>query len=520
MKNFSFCLALVVLLISATASQAATFTMGFPPAGGVSTNFTGNSIMSTGATFAFTNFNTSAYFQLYWGVNTVANVAQSDVVSPGNMVFNSYNPATGIIAFTSTQNWTFISGFTNGPVTTPTQLILQLQPYTGSNGGFLGGGFLNGQSTTKGTLGISGNGTDPLYQVISGGAFQGTFEFQTWDGTPGGVGNGTDVADFYANNNGGSNSSVIQTSVDFEFWWNFQKITAKTVQVGACKTNLPNYTSIQNAVNVVPSGATIQVCPGTYPEQVSISSPVTLQGVTSGTNQAVVVTVPNSGLVQSGTGPVSSVPIFAQIMVQDAGPVNISGLTVDGSSGSCPNGAVAGIVYLSSTIPSSGKVSSSVLRNIAGACGQPQAAAVYAENGSGSASTLTIQSNTIQSIPGQGIAFGPNQGGTISGNIISQSDGGLAFQGAGPNLKVITNTVVSTSNAINLNSANGIVVQTNTLINTSNNAISLNDSSGGGNNVTKNTINEANCGISKGNAASTDVFLPNTLLNTVATTCN
>ena len=63
------------------------------------------------------------------------------------------------------------------------------------------------------------------------------------------------------------------------------------------------------------------------------------------------------------------------------------------------------------------------------------------------------------------------------------------------------------------------MVQSNTIINSST-AISLNDSSsGGGNNVTKNSINEGACGISKGNASSTDVFLPNPVLNMAATIC-
>jgi len=514
-----FCSSLAILFaLTATPSWAATYTSGHIPAGGVSTTFSGNSIFSTGATYSFTGFNTSDYVSLYWGVNLVANVAQSDNLNPGNMTFTSYNPSTGIIAFTSTQDWTFIDGASNMPVSTPTQLLLQVQPDTGMNAGFLGSGFFTGESTTKGALGITGNAGEPVYQIISGSPFQGTFEFLTWDGTPGGVGTGTDVGDFYAANNGGSNTSVVNTSVDFEFWWSVQKTTAKTVQVGACKTNLPNFSSIQAAVNAVPSGATIDVCPGTYPEQVIINAPVILQGVASGPDQAVLVTVPGAGLSQNGTTPVSSFPVFAQILVQDAGPVNISGLTVDGNSGSCPGGASAGIVYLSGAAPSSGKISNSVVRNVGNACGSPQGAAIYAENGSGSASALTIQGNSIHSINGLGIGFGANQGGTISTNTISQVSNGLSFQSAGPNVKATGNNISSTQNAVSLSSANTVVVQTNTLSNTSGTAISLNDSSGIGNNVSKNTINEAHCGVSKSNAGS-DIFLPNNILNATATTC-
>ena len=385
--------------------------------------------------------------------------------------------------------------------------------------GFLGSGFLQGDTTTKGALGITtGSPADTLFQITGGNPFQATFEFETWDGTEPGIATGMDVATYYSNNNGGGTSSVLTTSVDFEFWWSVQKTTAKSVQVGACKTNLPNYTSIQSAVNAVPSGAIVNVCPGTYSEQVSISSPVTVQGVASGTNQSVVLSVPMTGLTQNGTSPVSSFPIFAQIVVQDAGPVNITGLTIDGSSGSCPMGASAGIVYLSASAPSSGKIANSVIRNVGSSCGSPQGAAIYAENGSMSASALTVQGNSIHSINGLGIGFGANQGGTILTNAISQVSNGLSFQSAGPNVKATGNNINSTQTAVSLNSANTVTVQTNTITNTSGIAISLNDNSGTSNNVTKNNINEAHCGVSKNNAGS-DIFLPNNILNAAATTC-
>lgn len=520
MKRVALSLALLFALLAITPSYAATYTMGYTPAGGVVVTQSGTSYASGGAAFAYTGFNTADYVNLYWGVNTVANVAQSSVAVPGNMTFNSYNPTTGLIVFVSTQNWTFTNTISLATVSTATQLVVQVQPFGSS--GFLGSGFLIGQSTTKGTLGVGGESSDPLYQIASGGAFQGTFEFETWDGSSGNLGSGTDLLDYYTANNGGNLTTVFNTSVDFEFWWSVkgvQKTNAKSVQVGTCKTDLSSYNSIQNAISAVPSGATIQICPGTYPEQVSITAPVTLEGVATGPEQQVLLTVPGSGLSQNGTSPVTSFPIFAQILVQDAGPVNISGLTIDGNSGSCPGGASAGIVYLSVAAASSGKVTNSVIRNVANGCGSPQGAAFYAENGSGSPSALTVQGNSIHSINGQGIGFGPNQGGTISGNTVSQVSGGLSFQSAGPNVKATGNNISSSQTAVSLNSANTVTVQSNVISDTSQTAISLNDNSGTGNNVTKNTINEANCGISKGNAGS-DVFLPNTILNTAATTCN
>jgi len=519
MKKLGPFFALLFALTATTYSSAATYTMGYTPPGGVIVTSGGTSFAAGGADYAFSGFNAVDYVNLYWGVNFVANVAQSSVASPGNMMFYSYNSGTGTIVFVSTQNWQFTNTITLGGVSTATQLVVQVQPY-GSSAGFLGSGFLVGDTATKGALGITtGGATDPLYQVASGGNFQAAFEFETWDGTPGGIANGTDLLDYYNSHNGGNPTTVFSTSVDFEFWWSTQKTTSKKVQVGTCQNNLTPYSSIQSAVNAVPSGATVEICPGTYPEQVTINAPITLQGIAFGGNQVVVVALPGAGLTQNGTGPVTSFPIDAQILVQDAGPVNISGLTVDGSGGSCPSDVgIAGIVYLSSAQPSSGKVTNSVVRNVASSCGSPQGVALYGENGTDNPSTLTVESNSIHSINGQGIAFGPNQGGTISSNTISQVNGGIAFQNAGPNAKATSNNISSAQNAVSLNNANTVTVQSNTITNTSGTAISLNDSSSTGNNITKNTINEANCGISDSNAGS-DVFLPNTILNIAASTC-
>jgi hypothetical protein len=519
MKTLVLCGALLLALTAATFSAAVTYTMGYTPPGGVTVVPSGTSYTTGGATFAYNGFNTADYSQLYWGVNYVANVAQSDNTNPGNMTFYSYTPSTGVIAFVSTQNWVFQNTITTGTVSTATQLIVQVQPYNGSNVGLLGSGFLNGDTTTKGALGIGGEATDPLYQITSGGAYQGWFEFETWDGTPGGIGSGTDLLDYYTANNGGNPTTVFDTSVDFEFWWSVVKTTAKTVQVGTCRTRVPSYSTIGSAIEAVPSGAVIEICPGTYAEQLTINAPVTLEGVPYGAEQQVLITVPNSGLAQNGTGPVSSFPIYGQILVQDAEPVNISGVTVDGSNSNCPSGAIAGIVYLSTAAASSGKVSASAIRNVGNGCNTPAMVGIYAENGSGSAATLTVQSNSIHSISGLGIGFGPNQGGTISSNSISQVSSGLSFQSAGPNVKATSNSISGAQNAISLSSANTVTVQSNVISDTSGTAISLNDSSGTGNNITKNTINEANCGISDSNAGS-DVFLPNTITNASASTCN
>src|SRR5260370_1024853 len=53
---------------------------------------------------------------------------------------------------------------------------------------------------------------------------------------------------------------------------------AAKVEVGSCLAGLPKFSTIQAAVSGVPPFSTILVCPGVYPEQVTISQPLTLRG--------------------------------------------------------------------------------------------------------------------------------------------------------------------------------------------------------------------------------------------------
>src|SRR5713226_8398350 len=77
-----------------------------------------------------------------------------------------------------------------------------------------------------------------------------------------------------------------------------QTLLASSVAVGpsTCQPGLVHFPTIQTAVNTVPFGTTVFVCPGTYPEQVAITQPLTLKGVTDGTGNAAVITVPGGGL--------------------------------------------------------------------------------------------------------------------------------------------------------------------------------------------------------------------------------
>ena len=67
---------------------------------------------------------------------------------------------------------------------------------------------------------------------------------------------------------------------------------AATVAVGNCEPGLPKYSTIQLAVDSVPPNSTIKVCPGIYPEQVTISKSLTISGDSNGNNNAVTIIPP------------------------------------------------------------------------------------------------------------------------------------------------------------------------------------------------------------------------------------
>jgi hypothetical protein len=207
-------------------------------------------------------------------------------------------------------------------------------------------------------------------------------------------------------------------------------LQALNYEVGGCKTGsgYVNFTTISAAVVGVPAGATIQVCPGVYPEQVTITQPLTLKGIASGNaNRAVITINPNGSLAPNVTSVIYGLPFYAQVLVQNvnpAGPVSIIGITVDGSgdNAGCSAETLAGIFYASST---SGTVNEVTARNqVNGGCGW----GIWVENGAASSETITIENSSVHNggFDGGGIAAvsvspQPTLSATISGNFLSNA---------------------------------------------------------------------------------------------------
>jgi parallel beta-helix repeat protein len=185
---------------------------------------------------------------------------------------------------------------------------------------------------------------------------------------------------------------------------------ASTVVVGTCKTGV-QFATIQAAVNAVPAGGTVDVCPNSYPEQVTIAKNLTLIGIASGTSDAAVVVTPATGLVQNGSD-IGGNPVAAQIFVQGGADVTVSHLTIDGNNNQlsgCGAPNPIGIYYQNS----SGKITDNAVRDVLmdpadQGCQLGLAINVESDNG---ALPITISDNSVRNYDKNGITVsGPGTG--------------------------------------------------------------------------------------------------------------
>lgn len=236
---------------------------------------------------------------------------------------------------------------------------------------------------------------------------------------------------------------------------------ATNYAVGTCLPNLTSYATISQAVSSVPSGSTIEVCAGTYPEQVVITQPLTLEGV-PGTTSDAVITVPAGGLTNYISTTAGSVTY--QVLVQATGPVNLMNLAVDGT-GATGSYYVGGVVYLDtsgtasylsvrnqtehglgvglmattlSAATQTVTIANSVFRGFDGL-------GVYVISGEpyGGPLTAVVQANIIDGTAGSnsvGIDY-VSAGGTILSNLIADSAYGILMFSSSP--KVTSNTIWS-----------------------------------------------------------------------------
>src|SRR5208283_3203195 len=198
-------------------------------------------------------------------------------------------------------------------------------------------------------------------------------------------------------------------------------LQALTYEIGGCKTGASyvNFTTISAAVIGVPAGSTIEVCPGVYPEQVTITQPLTLKGIAfNNANRSVITMNPNGSLAPNVNGLYSE--FYAQVLVENVnppGPVDLIGITVDGAGINldCASEYLAGIFYASDT---TGTVNEVTARNqLSSGCGW----GIWVENGNATNQSITIENSSVH--PGGIIALTcqnpPTLAVTIKGNFLN-----------------------------------------------------------------------------------------------------
>ena len=291
--------------------------------------------------------------------------------------------------------------------------------------------------------------------------------------------------------------------------------------VGACVSGT-QFATIQSAVNAASNASTIKICPGSYPEQVTINKSLTLNGLAVG--RSAVIVPPAGGFVANGSS--GSFPFAAQILVENAA-VTINNVGVDANSAGQTCLAVGrwvGIAYQSA----SGTVKNSAIRNgptcadSTAILGESTTSLKISNNSihgcvdcidlTGAANT-TISSNAV--IQGVVSYFGVNLKDspgptTISANTIIGIETGVYAINSG-SVSVTANIITTNPSAIGIQlvGASNHVVQNNRISN-ANKAIAIDDTGATGTNtVTNNTINDAACGISVG-PNLIDTVSPNT----------
>jgi len=193
------------------------------------------------------------------------------------------------------------------------------------------------------------------------------------------------------------------------------------VVVGACKGGV-HYPTIQQGIAHTPAGGTVSICPGTYPEQVSINKHLTLSGIVDGTADSVIIAAPAGGVVQNVTDLFDGSGIGAQVVVVGGVIANFNNLIIDGIanqiSGCGPD--LMGIYYQNS----SGTVNHVVTRNQAlgtdlSGCQSGEGIFVESGYGSGGTSNVTIENSSVHGYQKNGItADGVGTTVTISGNFV------------------------------------------------------------------------------------------------------
>ena len=174
------------------------------------------------------------------------------------------------------------------------------------------------------------------------------------------------------------------------------------------------FSTIQEAVDHASPGTVIRICPGTYPEQVSIKIALSLQG-----ENGAVIEPSHLGVNTMGT--FSGAPLAPIILVKDTTDVDIQGVIVDGANNditACGPDFI-GILYQNA----SGEVKRVAVRNIklsTNLNGCQSGSAILVQSGSAGMSVVDVADSSIHDYQKNGItADGSGTEVQIENNVVT-----------------------------------------------------------------------------------------------------
>ncbi len=194
-----------------------------------------------------------------------------------------------------------------------------------------------------------------------------------------------------------------------------------TYIVGTC-TSGTQFSTIQAALDASPAPNTVEVCPGTYLEQVMISHPVTLEGIAEGNGSLVQIELPSDYTVNATVNGGSD-PAVAQIYVNvvSGGSVNLTNLNVNGVGYTTNDSIFIGVLYNKSS-GTINRVTTSA-QNTSGGATTVDGWGIWIQGGS-TKPTVTVENSSVHDFSGGGIiALGettaPDLTVTIKNNVVS-----------------------------------------------------------------------------------------------------